>query len=51
MLIDCGEGAFAALQHVVGDEEAAALLQSLSCIWVSHHHADHCLGLTDVIGG
>jgi ribonuclease Z len=50
MLLDCGEGAWTGLVTVAGAASAAAMLRDLAAIWISHQHADHCLGLVDLLG-
>jgi ribonuclease BN (tRNA processing enzyme) len=50
MLLDCGEGAWTGLVTVAGAATAAAMLRDLAAIWISHQHADHCLGLVDLLG-
>ncbi|TYZ60702.1 hypothetical protein PybrP1_004719 [[Pythium] brassicae (nom. inval.)] len=48
MLIDCGEGTFGQLWRQFGDETAARI-GALSCVWISHSHADHQCGLIRVL--
>ncbi len=50
MLLDCGEGAYAGLVLNIGVEKANALLRDLVAVWISHQHADHCLGLVEILG-
>lgn len=48
MLIDCGEGTFGQLWRQFGDETAARI-GALTCVWISHSHADHQCGLVRVL--
>ena len=50
MLLDCGEGTWAGLVQARGHAPAAKMLASLTAVWVSHQHADHCLGLVELLG-
>jgi ribonuclease BN (tRNA processing enzyme) len=50
MLLDCGEGTWAGLVQARGHAAAATMLASLVAVWVSHQHADHCLGLVELLG-
>ena len=45
LLLDCGEGTLAAMRRTLGAAAAQAAVDALVAIFVSHHHADHCLGL------
>ena len=47
MLLDSGEGCFGQLfRYVEGNRDAlSTLLEKLHCVWISHNHADHHLGL------
>ncbi|KAF1328514.1 Zinc phosphodiesterase elac protein 2, partial [Globisporangium splendens] len=47
MMLDCGEGSFGQLyRYANGDMvRVHALVNNLKCIWISHNHADHHLGL------
>ena len=49
LLLDAGEGTLGQLQALFGVEETTCILQRLQCIWISHHHADHHLGLLRLI--
>ncbi|KAI9920279.1 hypothetical protein PsorP6_015817 [Peronosclerospora sorghi] len=51
MLLDCGEGTLGQLARAVeGDRDRLqALVNGLKCIWISHNHADHHLGLLRVL--
>ncbi|CAM9523541.1 unnamed protein product [Chrysoparadoxa australica] len=50
MLIDCGEGTFGHLVRCFGEAGAAREIADLSCMWVSHKHADHQGGVLRVLG-
>src|SRR3989338_10755774 len=45
ILFDCGEGTLSQLYRACGKERAETILKNLKCIWISHLHADHHLGL------
>uniref|UniRef100_K3WT74 ribonuclease Z n=1 Tax=Globisporangium ultimum (strain ATCC 200006 / CBS 805.95 / DAOM BR144) TaxID=431595 RepID=K3WT74_GLOUD len=47
MMLDCGEGSFGQLYRYANGDTARvhALVNNLKCIWISHNHADHHLGL------
>ena len=45
LLLDCGEGTLQQLFRCFGGEKANAILQRLGCVFVSHIHGDHNLGL------
>ena len=49
VLLDCGEGTVPALQRALGARAAQLAVASLSCCFISHKHADHCLGLPSVL--
>ncbi|KAL6752937.1 beta-lactamase-like protein [Haematococcus lacustris] len=49
LLMDCGEGSWGQLLRWLGQESADALLADLRCVWISHKHADHCLGLAQLL--
>jgi hypothetical protein len=49
LLIDCGEGTAGQLVRLLGPAGAAAVLRRLRCVWVSHKHADHMLGLPGLL--
>ncbi len=50
MLMDCGESSLGQLYKRFGKSETEDILRSLSCIWISHIHADHHMGLASIIG-
>ena len=45
LLLDCGEGTLQQLYTCFGVEEASKVIQRLGCVFVSHIHGDHYLGL------
>ena len=45
LMMDCGEGSYNQLRRMFGVDEAHRLVGALKCIWVSHIHADHHVGL------
>ena len=46
LLLDAGEGTYGQLMRALGAREAQhLLLRKLRCVWISHMHADHHLGL------
>ncbi|KAL1472917.1 hypothetical protein MTO96_022692 [Rhipicephalus appendiculatus] len=47
VLLDCGEGTFNQLVRFYGLERARHVLTRLSCVFVSHLHADHHLVLKE----
>jgi ribonuclease Z len=49
VLLDCGEGAYAVMCTLLGKERAQASVDRLAAVWVSHKHADHCLGLPEIV--
>ncbi|KAJ7540229.1 hypothetical protein O6H91_10G006100 [Diphasiastrum complanatum] len=49
MLLDAGEGVVGQLVRLYGKQGAFEVLASLCCVWVSHKHADHVLGIYSVI--
>eukprot|EP00887_Chlorella_sp_A99_P006161 scaffold3.g6161.t1 len=49
LLMDCGEGSYGQLRRRFGAAGADALIARLSCIWVSHIHADHHVGLPAIL--
>lgn len=50
ILIDCGESSLGQLYKRFGKAATEDILRSLSCIWISHIHADHHMGLASIIG-
>lgn len=48
-LLDCGEGTLAQLYRARGPAAAISLLKRLRAVLVSHLHADHHLGLLNIL--
>ncbi|CAM6016328.1 unnamed protein product [Sphagnum balticum] len=49
MLFDAGEGVLGQLIRKFGTGKLSAVLMSLECVWLSHKHADHVLGILSLI--
>ncbi|XP_050231518.1 tRNAse Z TRZ4, mitochondrial isoform X2 [Mercurialis annua] len=49
LLLDCGEGTLGQLKRRYGVEGADSVVRNLSCIWISHIHADHHTGLARIL--
>ncbi len=49
MFLDCGEGTISQLYKCFGEEHANHILCNLKCIFVSHKHGDHHLGLIRIL--
>lgn len=49
ILLDCGEGTYNQLQRIYGLSAVKSTLQKISCIFISHVHADHHLGLFQIL--
>lgn len=49
LLLDCGEGTLGQLHRLLGANGVARALAKLRCIWISHLHADHHLGLARLL--
>lgn len=48
-LFDCGENTIGQIRRMYGYQRAEEILAELKCIWISHLHADHHLGLASII--
>ncbi|KAM0275110.1 hypothetical protein ACHAQH_007548 [Verticillium albo-atrum] len=48
-LLDAGENTIGQLRRAFPADEYEAIMKELRCIFISHMHADHHLGLADVI--
>ncbi|XP_060076666.1 zinc phosphodiesterase ELAC protein 2-like [Ylistrum balloti] len=48
ILLDCGEGTFMQMYHHFGSE-TSKMLRKLKCIFISHLHADHIVGLASIL--
>ncbi|XP_022651975.1 zinc phosphodiesterase ELAC protein 2-like isoform X2 [Varroa destructor] len=49
ILLDCGEGTWGQMIRHYGPEDAEKVLKNLKCVYVSHMHPDHHLGLISII--
>ncbi|XP_073139799.1 tRNAse Z TRZ4, mitochondrial-like isoform X2 [Henckelia pumila] len=49
LLLDCGEGTLGQLKRRFGVEGADEAVKGLRCIWISHIHADHHVGLARIL--
>lgn len=49
MLMDAGEGTVGQLYRAFGSEATPAILAKLHAVWISHPHADHHLGLPQLL--
>jgi ribonuclease Z len=49
MILDCGEGSLGQMQRRLGASGAVAALRALKCVWISHIHADHHLGVLSIL--
>ena len=49
IMMDCGEGSMGQMVRLFGVERTKQILRQLRCVYISHMHADHHLGLISVI--
>ncbi|KAJ1477721.1 hypothetical protein T484DRAFT_1905747, partial [Baffinella frigidus] len=49
ILLDAEEGTLGQIHARYGPEKAREVLESLRCVWISHMHADHHIGLLRVL--
>jgi len=49
MLLDCGEGSLGQISRRYGRDALEERLIGLKCVWISHMHADHHLGLLRIM--
>lgn len=49
ILLDCGEGTLGQIVRFYGRDGADEVLKNMKMIYISHLHADHHLGLIDII--
>lgn len=49
VLLDCGEGTLGQMHALLGPQRTAAALRGLGAIFISHHHADHHLGVARLL--
>ena len=49
IMLDCGEGSLGQMVRVFGVGRTREILAKLRCVYISHMHADHHLGLINII--
>ncbi|BBN12841.1 ribonuclease Z [Marchantia polymorpha subsp. ruderalis] len=49
LLMEAGEGVAGQFVRRFGDEEAQTIISSLECLWLSHKHGDHVLGVLSIL--
>lgn len=49
IILDCGEDSYGQMIRFYGQEGTDELLRRLKLIYVSHHHADHHIGLIEIL--
>eukprot|EP00730_Choanoeca_flexa_P020431 TRINITY_DN9978_c0_g1_i1.p1 TRINITY_DN9978_c0_g1~~TRINITY_DN9978_c0_g1_i1.p1 ORF type:complete len:635 (+),score=105.66 TRINITY_DN9978_c0_g1_i1:90-1994(+) len=49
IVLDVGEGSLAQMRHIIGTEGTRLALLRLRLVFVSHKHADHCVGLLELL--
>ena len=49
VFVDTGEGTLGQLVRCVGPEAADDIIRRLKCVWISHIHADHHVGLPSIL--
>jgi len=49
VILDCGEDSYGQLARFYGPARLAEVLKQLKLIYISHQHADHHVGLTQII--
>lgn len=49
VILDCGEGSYGQLFRFYGPDKVCEILKQLKIVYVSHHHADHHIGLVQLI--
>ncbi|KAI5805591.1 hypothetical protein DFH27DRAFT_524078 [Peziza echinospora] len=49
ILFDCGEGTLGQLSRLYEEDELREVLRDIKCIYISHLHADHHLGIAAVL--
>ncbi|KAG8225915.1 hypothetical protein J437_LFUL005951, partial [Ladona fulva] len=49
MLLDCGEGTYGQIVRFFGREKSDDVLLRLYCVFISHLHADHHIGLISLL--
>ena len=49
IVIDCGNGFIQQLSRKYGDENVVTIIKDLKCVWLSHCHFDHIIGIYDLL--
>lgn len=49
ILLDCGEGTFGQMIRLFGLKRTRKIIENLKIIYISHQHADHHLGLFNIL--
>lgn len=49
MLLDAGEGVAGQILRAFGKQKMEMVVNGLQCVWISHKHADHVLGILSII--
>ncbi|KAH9320506.1 hypothetical protein KI387_015145 [Taxus chinensis] len=49
MLLDAGEGVAGQILRAFGKHKMKKVVDDLQCVWISHKHADHVLGVISII--
>ena len=50
ILLDCGEGTLGSMHRIFGESATKEIVKNLKMVWISHHHADHMLGVRGFVG-
>lgn len=49
MILDCGVNSVGQMRRLFGVEGTNHILKNLFCVWISHFHSDHSLGLAVIM--
>ena len=49
IMFDCGEGSLSQMVRMFGQHRTKEILVNMKCVYISHMHADHHLGLINII--